>query len=146
MEDNYVRVIIALCGTATGAVGLKLLDKWMPDATKRTDDQAALRKELRDDASGLRKELREAIAQYQLLYAQHVKLNYEHAELKAQYSQLQAAYKGLEATQKQLEAQFSVLTSRCDNLLAIMRTIESDERVETEENDQGHRHRDRDNS
>lgn len=134
MEDNIVRVIIALCGTATGAASLKLLDKWMPDATRRTDDQAAFRKELREDASILRKELREAIAQHQSLYAQHVKLNYEYAELKAQHHQLQQAYAELEATQKQLEHQFDVLTNRCDNLLAIMRSIETTRQQEAEDN------------
>lgn len=125
MEDNYVRVIIALCGTATGAAGLKFLDKVLPDATKRNDDQAAFRKELREDASSLRKELREAIAQHQSLYAEHVKLNYEYAELKAQHHHLQMAYTQLEQTQKHLEQQFDVLTERCDNLLMIMSSMES---------------------
>lgn len=120
MEDNYVRVIIALCGTATGAVGLKLLDKMLPDATKRTDDQAALRKELREDATSLRAELRKAREDYETLWDEHTEMHRHYAELKGEHVRLQFAYADLDKVKHRLEEQFAELRDRFDQLMAAM--------------------------
>lgn len=89
MADEFVtRTFLALFSAFCGGLGIKLLEKALPDAAKALDYQSSLRNELRIEASTLRQELTEARKAYMKLQESYIQLKSNYALLIARYQEL----------------------------------------------------------
>lgn len=107
------RITQALGVVGAGAILLKIADKLIPDASKRGDDQALFRKELREESSGLRNELKQSRLDYVEVQKRFTELANAHLELQLRHAKLEYDMKTITA---KYEASLAALRFECEEL------------------------------